>query len=189
MATINLLPWREELRQEKKKEYLTQLALLAVLVAFVCFMWVRSVDASIESQQSRNSMLQTEITALNEKVKQIQELKKQKKELEDRMKVIQDLEGRRSVIVHYFDEFAKRIPDGVSFSSLRRSGNTFSIEGVGESNQRIAALMRALDESDWFSDPNLKSVNAAPEAGEQAQNFTMTLTAGAPVKAEGGQGG
>jgi len=188
MARINLLPWREELRQEKKKEYLTQLGLFAVLVVFGCFLWVRSVDASIESQQTRNRILETEIGALNKKVEQIKELKKDKKELEDRMQVIQDLEGRRSVIVHYFDEFAKRIPDGVSFSSLSRSGNTFSIEGVGESNQRIAALMRSLDESEWFSNPNLKSVNAAPEAGEQAQRFTMTLSAATPTKAEGQDG-
>jgi type IV pilus assembly protein PilN len=189
MANINLLPWREELRQEKKKEYLTQLGLLAVLIGFVCFLWVRSVDASIEDQKTRNRLLQTEITALNQKVEQIKELKKQKKELEDRMRVIRDLEGRRSVIVHYFDEFAKRIPDGVSFSSLSRSGNTFSIEGVGESNQRIAALMRSLDNSNWFSDPNLKSVVAAPEAGEQAQRFTMTLSATVPDEGEEGQDG
>jgi len=181
MAQINLLPWREELRQEKKKEFLTQLALFALLIAFGCFVWVKSMDSSIESQDYRNRMLDTEITDLKRKVAEIQELKKRKKELEDRMRVIQDLEGKRSIIVYYFDELAKNIPDGVFFTSIERNGQLFSFEGTSESNQRIATLMRNLNGSDWFTNPNLKSVEAAPEEGEQAQTFKMDLTATLPV--------
>lgn len=185
MAQINLLPWREELRQEKKKEFLTQLALFAFLVAAGCFFWFKSMDASIESQNYRNRMLETEIKNLEQQVAEIKELKERKKELESRMRVIQDLEGKRSIIVHYFDELAKNLPDGVFFTSIERKGQLFSIEGTSESNQRIATLMRNLNASTWFTNPNLKSVEAAEDQGEQAQAFRMDLTATLPAATEG----
>lgn len=181
MAQINLLPWREELRQEKKKEFLVQLLGFCMLVALCCFVWVQAMDTSIESQQYRNSVLDKEISLLKKQVAEIKELKKQRKELEARMKVIQDLEGKRSIIVRYFDELTRSIPDGVYLISLKRAGSVISIEGVSESNQRIASLMRNLNQSDWFSNPNLRSVVAEPVAGEQAQKFNMSVMAVLPT--------
>ncbi len=180
MARINLLPWREELRQEKKKEFLVQLAGFCLIVLLGCFMWVRSMDSAIDSQRYRNNLLQSEINDLKKKVAEIQELKKKKKELERRMKVIQDLEGKRSIIVHYFDELAKAVPDGVYFTTIERKGSMFTIQGVSESNQRIADLMRNLDASDWFSNPNLKSVVADQALGANAGVFEMDLNAVLP---------
>ncbi len=181
MAQINLLPWREELRQEKKKEFLTQLAGFALIIIAGCFLWFKSMDSSIESQNYRNRLLESEIKDLEKQVAEIKELKKRKKDLESRMRVIQDLEGKRSIIVYYFDELAKSLPDGVFFTSIDRKGQTFSLEGTSESNQRIATLMRNLNSSDWFTNPNLKSVEAAPNEGEQAQTFRMDLTATLPA--------
>ena len=189
MAQINLLPWREELRQEKKKEFLAQLLLVCIVVVLGCFLWTKVVDSSIESQQYRNRILKNEITELSKKVTEIQELKKQRKELEQRMRVIQDLEGKRSIIVHYFDELTKSMPDGVYVTSVVRSGSTFSIEGVSESNQRISALMRNLDSSEWFSNPNLRSVEAKAELGAQSGVFKMDLNAVLPETWEGGDNG
>lgn len=180
MAQINLLPWREELRQEKKKEFLVQLAGVCMFAIVICFLWVQSVESSISSQLQRNQILEGEIAVLQKQVVEIKDLKKRRKELLDRMKVIQDLEGKRSVIVHYFDEFAKSMPDGVFITSLKRTANSFSIQGISESNQRISAFMRNLDESLWFSNPNLKSVEADPKLGEQAGKFVMQLDAVVP---------
>ncbi|WP_370979925.1 PilN domain-containing protein [Agaribacterium sp. ZY112] len=180
MARINLLPWREELRQEKKKEFLTQLVGVCIFVALACFLWVQTVDGAIQGQEARNKMLKDEIAGLEKQVEEIKELKKKKSELEARMRVIQDLEGKRSIIVHHFDELARRIPDGVYFTKLQRSGGKFFVFGVSESNQRISALMRSLDESDYFSSPNLKSVVARPELGAQVGFFEMELEASLP---------
>ena len=175
MAQINLLPWREVQRQEKKKEFLTQLAGVGILALLVAFLWVNSVDGMIASQQARNNILQTEIKMLSKQVEEITELKKRRKELLDRMQVIQDLEGKRSIIVHYFDEFAKSIPDGVYITSMQRTGDVLVVEGVSESNNRVSAFMRRLDGSDWFDDPNLSSVVAMPDAGPQASEFSLKI--------------
>ncbi len=182
MANINLLPWRDEMRQEKKKEFFTVLVGVAILGALCNFLWIQTVNQSIDSQNSRNSRLDTEIKSLDDKVKEIQTLKKEKEELLARMQVIQDLQGTRPVIVRYFDELVRAVPDGIYLRSVKRTGNTISIEGVGESTNRVSSFMRNLDGSVWFDKPNLDSVDrtTSQEIEQATQQFKMTVTASAP---------
>lgn len=184
MARINLLPWREEYRQEKKKEFFTQLVGVCILAGVVAYGWIFSVDNAIAYQNERNNILNNEIKLLSEQVKEIQELKKKRRELSDRMKVIQDLQGTRPLIVRYFDEFAKAVPDGIYVTSLKRVGNALTIDGVSESNSRVSAFMRKLNSSDFFDEPDLKTVDAVPELGEQAAKFTIHLKMVLPGDAE-----
>jgi type IV pilus assembly protein PilN len=189
MAQINLLPWREEMRLERKKEFLVQLFGVCLVGVLACFMWVKTVDASIDDQRSRNQRLQSEINILKSKVEEIERLKQQKKDLVSKMRVIQDLEGKRSIIVHYFDGLAKAIPDGVYFTSLNRRGQKFSLVGISENNQRISEFMRELDKNPWFDNPNLKSVVASPANGEQAARFDLEVDALEEIKKEDSEGG
>ncbi|MFL0810373.1 MAG: PilN domain-containing protein [Agarilytica sp.] len=188
MARINLLPWREEMRQEKKKEFLTQLGGICILVALVAFVWVRSVDGAIASQGARNAMLDQEIKGLEKQVEEIKNLKKERRELLDRMKVIQDLEGKRAIIVHYFDEMAGAVPDGVFLTSLKRKDDSFTLEGISESNNRISEFMRQIESSEWFKGTSIVSISADPDSGPQAQKFTLRLTATLPGAEENEDG-
>jgi type IV pilus assembly protein PilN len=182
MAKINLLPWRQVYREEKKREFLGVIAIVFIAAALGAYTWVSSVEASIENQESRNRLLEQEIAKLDAQVKEISELKKIRDDLLARIKVIQDLEGTRPVIVRYFDDFARAIPDGVYITMMDKKGTAITIEGVAESYNRVASFMRNLDASDWFAAPNLTSVTAAPEEGEQASKFKMTVLTSAPVE-------
>ena len=188
MSNINLLPWRDQYRQERKQEFLTVLVGFVVFAAFAGYLWVSSVEAAIADQNTRNKMLKDEIASLEKKVAEIEELKKRRAELVSRMKVIQDLQGTRPVIVRYFDEMVRAVPDGVYLATLVRSGKVIKIEGVAESNNRVSSFMRNLDNSDWFVAPNLTSVKAAPESGEQASAFQMTVGSSAPKEKEQEEG-
>lgn len=188
MARINLLPWRDELRQEKKQEFFTVLGGFAILGALCGYLWVSGVQGSIDSQNNRNKLLEREISALQDQVREIQDLRKRRAELLERMKVIQDLQGTRPVIVRYFDGFVRAVPDGVYLTSLARSSDRFNIEGIAESHSRISTFMRNLDESDWFTDPSVSTISAAMDQGGQAQRFSMTVFATVPEDdAEGGK--
>ena len=175
MAKINLLPWRDEYRQEKQKEFYGVLGFVALLALACVFVWVTSINNAISSQQARNQMLKNEIKVLDTKVDEIKELKKRKQELLSRMKVIQGLQGERPIIVRYFDELVRAVPEGVYLTKLSRRDKMVQVEGVTESNVRVSSFMRNLDASEWFADPNLKSVKAAPAFGEQASQFSMTF--------------
>lgn len=181
MAKINLLPWRQAYREEKKREFLGIFFGVGLVAAFGAYLWVSSVQTSIENQNARNQMLTLEISKLDAQVKEISEIKKVRDDLLARIKVITDLEGTRPVIVRYFDELARSIPDGVWVSSVDRKGNLVTIEGTAESYNRVASFMRNLEASDWYASPNLSSVQAAPGEGEDASTFKMTVESSAPV--------
>lgn len=188
MAKINLLPWREEYRQEKKKEFLGQLALVCVLAAMAAFIWVRVVDAAIENQNQRNALLEGEIASLDKRVAEINELKKKRQDLIARMKVIQDLQGTRPTIVRYFDEIVRAVPDGLFFTSVTRNGNSVSINGVTESSNRVSTFMRNLDRSEWFTNPNLKSIKSTDKYGEPASEFLLQFNLVLPAEQQQEEG-
>jgi type IV pilus assembly protein PilN len=185
MAKINLLPWREERRQELKQEFLVALVAVAVIAVGLVFLGKSYFDNQISDQQARNAYLQKNIDELSEQVKEISELEKKKRDLIERMEVIQGLQGKRPVIVRVFDEVVRSLPDGVFYQKLSRSSGKIQLSGAAESNNRISSLMRRLDNSEWFADPNLSAVKAMPEYGEQASQFEMTFNISTPsVKKE-----
>jgi len=180
MAKINLLPWREAYRKEKKEQFLAVIGGVVLLSGLIAYLWIVSVESSIENQEARNHLLETEIATMEKQVKEIADLKKVRDDLLARIKIIQDLQGTRPLIVRYFDDFARSIPDGVFVTMVARQGGMVSIEGVAESYNRVATFMRNLDSSDWFAGANLTSVVAAPSEGEQAQSFKVSVNTSVP---------
>jgi type IV pilus assembly protein PilN len=181
MARINLLPWREAYREAKKKEFFVIIGAVAIATSFAAYLWVSQVQAAITDQTARNRLLTTEIAELDKKVDQIQVLRERREQLLARMRVIQDLEGTRPVIVRYFDDMVRAVPDGVFLNRMTREGNVIRLEGIAESNNRVSSFMRNLDQSDWFASPNLSSVTSAPAYGEQANSFIMSVRTSAPA--------
>lgn len=181
MAKINLLDWREAYRKERLQQFTAVLIAVAVIAALVAYIWVSIINAAIDNQKARNQYLQSEIAILDKKVKEIKELKSRREDLLDRMAVIQGLQGKRPLIVRYFDELVRAVPEGVYLTSLVRKGDKVTIEGITESNVRVSALMRNLDGSEWFRSPNLSTVKAEPKYGEQASSFKLTFTTSAPA--------
>ncbi|MEQ8857089.1 MAG: PilN domain-containing protein [Pseudomonadales bacterium] len=185
MARINLLPWREWERERKRKEFLGNLAgvFVGAIVLVLAAGWY--LDGEIENQQSRNGFLEREIAVLDEKILEIQNLQKTRDELLARMRVIQELQGNRPVIVRIFDELVRTLAKGVHFKKLDMKGNRLTVDGVAESNNRISSLMRNLDNSDWFASPNLKTIKEDPknvEYGAQASTFNLTFVQTNPNK-------
>jgi type IV pilus assembly protein PilN len=175
MAQINLLPWRDERRAELKQEFLVMLAGFALFGGLLVFAADLVVSGQIQTQKDRNAYLQQNIDVLNKQVEEIRELQRKRTQLLDRMKVIQDLQGNRPVIVRILDQLVRTVPDGVFYTDLRSKNQVITITGIAESNNRVSSLMRQLDSSEWFHEPNLEGVRAAPDFGEQATTFNMTV--------------
>ncbi|CAH0991874.1 hypothetical protein SIN8267_01989 [Sinobacterium norvegicum] len=184
MATINLLPWREEQREEQKKEFLTICGVSVLAAILVVVAYYSVVDKAVTDQQSRNDFVQRHITDLDDQVKEIKELKAKRKLMLDRMKVVQDLQGTRPYIVHLFDELVGAIPDGLFLTQVESTSGVISLTGTAESSQRVSSLMRALEASDWFKGPNLTEVNANRAFGEQGNDFKMTVKLEVPGQSD-----
>ena len=175
MANINLLPWREDMRQEKKKAFISTMAITFVVGLGAAFLWTQYVQVQIDTQNARNQVLTGAINKLAKDVEEIKELKARREQVLERMTVIQSLQGARPDIVKVFDEFVKVIPDGVYVNSLTRTAGDIKLAGYAESNNRISSFMRQLDESYKFSDPNLIKVTADDTLGEQGNRFDLRV--------------
>ncbi len=176
MARINLLPWREERREERRKRFL--LILIGVLAGSIGAVLIADqiITAAIERQMARNDYIGKQIAVVDERIKQISELKARRQQLVERMRIIQDLQGNRQISGRIFDQLARTLPDGVYFTDVKMAGKTLSISGAAESNNRVSELMRNLDASDWFDAPSLNEVKAtSADQVEQANVFQLTV--------------
>lgn len=160
MANINLLPWREALREERNKNFYVVLALVGVVAAVLVFGFYSYYETAIQTQKTRNTFLTNEITAMDKKIVEIQQLRQTRAELIERMELIQRLQGDRPVIVRVFDEIVRSVPEDLSFSKLIVENDSVRIAGVASTNNRVSALMRNFDESEWFKNPALIKVES-----------------------------
>jgi len=165
MARINLLPWREQLREERKQRFLATLVGVLVVAAGLVFLGDQYLNGAIEQQNARNEFIRKEIAVLDARIKEISELKTRRQQLLERMKIIQDLQGNRPIIVRLFDQLVRTLPDGVYYTSL----------------------MRNLDASDWLTQPNLTAVKAVTAGTlDQANVFQLTVQQTQPSVEEEG---
>ena len=181
---INLLPWREEVREEKKKEFLKITIAILVLAGALVGGVDRYFNRAIDHQTLRNAFLQVEIQILEGRIEDIRLLQQKRNELLSRMKVIQELQGNRPIIVRVFDELARQLSPRVFFISLTAQAQNLSIQGVAESNNRISNQLRNFTESAWFENPNVTAIKADPKFGPQASQFSLTVAQTTPKKNE-----
>jgi type IV pilus assembly protein PilN len=172
---LNLLPWREMRRKEQDRQLLSVAVGAWILMCLVIFYAHLHVSANIENQNKRNEFLQQEIAKVNKQIKEIKELKKKRQALIARMNIIYQLQGDRTMIVHVFDELARKLPEGIYLTNLTQAGANFALQGVAQSNARVSALMRSLESSDWFATPNLGVINVVPLGGDRVSQFNMTV--------------
>ncbi len=174
MARINLRPWREERNERLQKRFIGNIAGAALLGALVVFGISYYYDVQMDRQNARNAYLKTEITKLDQKIKEIQELRAKRERLLERLTAIQQLQGNRPVIVRNFDELVRVLPDGIHYESLVRKGEAITIDGLAENNNDVSDLMRRLDNSIWFAEPDLRQVDT--NAGVKHFNMQVGMS-------------
>jgi type IV pilus assembly protein PilN len=181
MARINLLPWRAELRKQRRNEYLTIVGAFAGLAILVWGLVHFHFTERIDFQNERNAYLKTEIASLDKKIKEIQELEKEKERLIARMKAIETLQSSRPIIVHIFDELVTSLPEGVYLKEVAQNANVIVLKGVAESNARVSSFMRNIEKSEWLADPKLEIIQSSDESGRRIANFTLRMTQRTPT--------
>ena len=162
MPRINLLPWREQQRKERKLAFFVSLggaAIGALVVAFACYLLFKSM---IGSQEQRNDRLRVEIKTVDRQIEEINDLETQKQRFIARMQVIEKLQRSRSEVVHLFDEVAKTMPDGTYLTAFTQDGKKLNFEGVAQSSTRVSTFMRSISGSQWMKDPELEVVESKP---------------------------
>jgi type IV pilus assembly protein PilN len=173
MPRINLLPWRAEQRQERKKQFFMALGGAAIVAVGIVYLSKLTVEGWITNQSGRNAILTHEIAELDKQIEEIKGLENQRERLIARMKVIGELQRSRPEVVHLFDEIVKAVPEGIHLTEVKQTGNHIELQGMAQSSTRVSTLMRNIDASDWLSDPGLDVVQTVANGPEHQSQFKL----------------
>ena len=181
MPRINLLPWRDQQRRERKLAFFVALGGAVVLAVIAAFIGYLMLGAMIDAQEHRNERLRAQIKILDKQIEEINDLEAQKQKFISRMQIIEKLQRSRPEVVHLFDDLVKDMPDGTYLTSVKQTGNKLKLEGVAQSSTRVSALMRNISASQWLEKPELEVVQTKNDtAGSSfildAQQVTLSAT-------------
>jgi type IV pilus assembly protein PilN len=151
MPRINLLPWRDEERKERKLKFGVAIGAAAIGACLTAFVGYLMMDSMVSAQEARNEKLKVEIAELNKQIEKINSLEADKARFIARMEVIEKLQRSRPEIVHIFDEIAKQLPDGVYLTAITQNGRRLKFEGVAQSSTRVSTFMRNLDTNAYLT--------------------------------------
>lgn len=164
MPRINLLPWRDQQRKERRLHFIVALLGAAVAAAIFVFAAYLFYGSLIDSQNGRNERLQGEIKVLDKQIEEINDLEAQKQRFSSRIEIIEKLQASRPEVVHLFDEITKAMPDGVYLTGLTQTNSHLKFEGVAQSSSRVATLMRNVIASQWMKDPDLDVIQSSKDS-------------------------
>jgi len=181
MIKINLLPHREAKRKQKQKEFVTMLALSAVLGAVIVLAVGALFSSRLSDQDARNSFIKAENTRLDDQIKEVADLKQEIEALKARQQAVEDLQSDRNQPVHVMDELVTQVPEGVYLKSLKQDAQRIVLNGYAQSNERVSELLRNLgNNSAWLERPDLVEIRSVGIGqGKDAKKvFEFTINVG-----------
>jgi len=173
MPRINLLPWRDAQRRERKLAFLVALGVAALAAGVTAFAAYLMYGSMIEAQQRRNNNLRAAIKTLDHQIEEINSLESAKQKFIARMEIIEKLQRSRPEIVHVFDEVVRTLPEGVYLTAVKQNGMRLKFEGIAQSSTRVSSFMRNIDGSQWLRNPELEVVQTSKGTGP-GSSFTLT---------------
>ena len=174
MPRINLLPWRDAQRKERKLAFSVSLGVSALAAGVTAFAVYLAFGSMIEAQEARNERLRTEIKAVDKQIEEINNLETSKQKFIARMTIIEQLQRSRPEIVHVFDEIVRTLPDGVYLTGVKQNSAKLRFEGIAQSSTRVSSFMRNIDGSDWLKNPELEVVQTSKGTSMGGSSFTLT---------------
>ena len=184
MMRINLLPHRQLKRAERQRQFGLMALLSAVAAAAIIFAGWTYLGAKKTAQLERNTRLENAITKLDAEIKDIKDLKDQINNVLERKQVVENLQSNRSQAVVVLDELTRQLPEGLYLKSIKQVGNAITLEGVADTNARVATLVRNLSVSNWLESPNLVQIVSTTANNIKQNDFTLTVNIKAQRAAE-----
>ncbi|MGE8551170.1 MAG: PilN domain-containing protein [Acinetobacter calcoaceticus] len=173
MATINLLPWRDGLREQRKKQFIIFCFGVVVLGITTVFSGWFYLNQKLNDQEQANQLITSTNQSLDQQLKTLNGLQEQRDAIIERMKLIQGLQSQRPVVVRLVDELVRVTPAAMYLTKFSRTGDKFTIEGKAESPNTVAELLRNLEASPWYRNAFMNSFLATEEKKDKTTSSLL----------------
>ena len=181
MIRVNLLPHRQIRREAKQREFGLMAVFTAIAACAILFVAYTVINSKVESQLERNQRLNNAITKLDKEIADIKDLREQISAMLERKQVVENLQTNRSQAVIVFDELSRQLPEGMYFKSIKQEGKVITIEGVADTNARVATLVRNFNQSNWMESPILIEIKAITVGAQKQNLFTLKVSLKTPT--------
>ena len=158
MARINLLPWRQEERERRNKEFITLVVAITLLTLLAAFATWSYFNNELDEQLDANALVEQENARLDAVLTEIDGLEQRREDIISRMQVIQDLQGRRPVPVRLWDDLARAVPPALYLTNLKREGDVLTLTGLADNPNIVSSLIRNLDNSKWMGNSAVNNI-------------------------------
>ncbi len=180
MIRINLLPHRQIRRDARQREFGLMALFSAIAASVIIFLGYTYINAKIDVQTERNGRLDVAIVKLDKEIADIKDLKDQISAMLERKQVVENLQSNRSQAVVVFDELSRQLPEGMYLKSIKQQGNVITLDGVADTNARVATLVRNFNASNWMESPTLVEIKAVTANNQKQNVFTLKVNLKAP---------
>ena len=177
---INLLPHRQIKRAERQREFGLMGLMAAGAACAVVFLGWQYLGAQKDSQLERNGRLEKAIVGLDKEIADITDLKDKISNVLERKQIVENLQSNRSQSVVILDELTRQLPEGLYLKSIKQTGNLITLEGVADTNARVATLVRNLSVSNWMESPNLVEIKSITVNNIKQNEFMLNVSLKAP---------
>lgn len=174
-TNINLLPWREKLRERNKKQFLALCFFLSLLGLVLNGLYYFVQDRKISQQVSRNYFLQTEIQAANSVIAKKKTLDEQSSALMAQLRTLQTLHNRRLDIANLFNTLPRLLPEGIYLSSIEVNENYVMLQGEAPTNLQISLLIHKIDKQARWKHVYLQEIMSKTDSLSNPQ-FRITFS-------------
>lgn len=180
LIKINLLPYREEMNKRKQQQFKTLMygaVLTGVAAVAATYLFI---DNMINNQSERNTLLETSIAHLDTELSEIQKLKQEKDAFLIKKNKVEELQLKRLQAAKILDSLNEAVPGSAYLTSLDAvTADSYRLSGRTSSDNRVAAMMRAMPNTGIFKQPELLSI----KKNNSHQEFTLQATLQPIVKA------
>ena len=184
MIRVNLLPHRQIKRELRQREFGLMASFSAIAASAIVFLGYTYINSQIDAQMARNGRLDAAIVNLDKEIADIKDLKDKISTMLERKRVVENLQTNRSQSVIVLDELSRQLPEGMYFKNIKQQGIVISIEGIADTNARVAALVRSLSTSNWLEMPNLVEIKSVLINNIKQNAFTLTVNIKVPKDEE-----
>ena len=170
LTRINLLPYREEIKQRKQQQFkVLMLGAFAVGLGLAAATYL-GIDSAISNQEGRNNFLQTEIDRLDRELGEIDKLQQEKEAFLAKKLKVEELQEKRYQAAYILDSLNALTPDNTYLTALEaESPTSYKVSGHAVSDNKIAVMMRSLPSTGIFLQPELLSIKKV----DNYQEFTL----------------
>ncbi len=178
IPSVNLLPYHEARKAARRKKVYTMLGGAAGGGALVVLLGGLYIDSNIDSVSSLNQVLKAENARMDNEIREVNTLKKDIDALLQRQTAVESLQTERNRPVQLLEELVRQVPEGVYLTSLKQTGEAFTMAGVAQSNERVSELLRNISQVAWLDKAELvesKAVTMTNNLREQRRLFDFSM--------------